>query len=229
MTILTPSLTCIAQRPGYIYDYAHILTEIEIEALEDLCTQIDMNTTNEIIIVILENLDNYQGNIESAKLEYYNEKPLDNIVGIGKEGKDNGVLILIAFKEREWAFETGYGAEGYLTDSESGRIGREVITPYFQEDEYYTGLFITIATIGEEMGYDLEAFDPVKNEPPDPSLFDILLEDPLTLVWWLLGSGGDYALIILVLLVIAIIARSLLTGGLGGGGRSGGGGSKGRW
>lgn len=184
-----------------------------------------MNTTNEIVVVIISNLDNYQGSIETAKLDYYNNIPLDNIIGVGKKEKDNGVLILIAFREREWGFETGYGAEGQLTDSESGRIGREILTPYFQEGEYYTGLFITVATVGEELGYDLQDFEPITKE--NPSLLDVILDDPLTIIWWLTGIDINYSLIIIVLLVLAIIARSRLLGG--GGGRSGGGGSKGKW
>ena len=223
--ILTPNYTCIAQRPGYVYDYAYILTEIEIEAIEDLCTQIDTSTTNEIVIIILENLDNYQGSIEAAKLEYYNEITLENIVGIGKKGKDNGVLLLIAHTEKEWAFEIGYGVEGQLTDSESGRIGREILTPYFQEGEYYTGLYITAATIGEELGYDLQDFE--TDTEQEPGLFEVLLEDPELIIYWILGSDWDTAIILALILVIAVIARICLHGG--GGGKSGGAGSKGRW
>ena len=219
--------------------------EDEVTAIESLCIDIDNNTTAEVVVVVLENLGEF-GSIEMAKLEYFNDIPLDGITGIGKAGKDNGVLILIAVEEREWAFEIGYGVEGDLTDSESGRIGREIITPYFRDGEYYYGLFIAVAAVGEELGYDIEGFESPDQDYDEPDLIDYLLEDPYVLIWWLLGSGGDIAIIIFVLIIIFFLVFGFggrgkgggggFSGGGGGrggwgggGGRSGGGGSKGRW
>ena len=234
-------------RPGYVYDYGYLLYDDEIAAIESLCIDIDNNTTAEVVVVTLENLDAYDGSIEMAKLEYFNDIPLDGITGIGKAGKDNGVLILIAVDEREWAFEIGYGVEGDLTDSESGRIGRDIITPYFQDGEYYYGLFIAVAAVGEELGYDVEGYSAPEYSPAGPDFVDHLLEDPYTVIWWMLGAGGDVAIILIVLMVIIVFVLEIgghrgrgggggFSGGGGGrggwgggGGRSGGGGSSGRW
>jgi uncharacterized protein len=233
--LLTPTIIVGAQsRPGYVYDYAYLLDESEIGAIEDLCAEIDNNITAEVVAVILPNLNDYSGSIEMAKLEYFNDIPLEGITGIGKKGKDNGVLILIAVEEHEWAFEIGYGVEGELTDSESGRIGREVITPYFQQGEYYYGLFIAVAYVGEELGYDVENFDTPKDQYVEPNIIEYLFSnDPSLILWWLLGMGGDFVILLIIIIILAILfgARG---GGLGGGrggggGRSGGGGSRGRW
>ena len=225
--LVSPTLVIKAQsRPGYVYDYGYLLYQDEVEAIESLCIDIDNNTTAEVVVVILENLEEFDS-IEMAKLEYFNDIPLDGITGIGKAGKDNGVLILIAVEEREWAFEIGYGVEGDLTDSESGRIGREIITPYFQDGEYYYGLFIAVATVGEELGYDIEGFESPEEDYPESDLIDYVLEDPYVLIWWLLGSGGDLAIIILVFILIAFFVFGF--GGGRGGGFSGGGGGRGGW
>ncbi len=49
--------------------------------------------------------------------------------GVGTEGEDNGVLLLIVLEDRRLRIEVGRGLEGDLTDIESGRIIREQITP----------------------------------------------------------------------------------------------------
>ena len=231
--LLTPLSVVKAQsRPGYVYDYAYLLGEDEISAIDSLCTDIDNNITAEVVLVILPNLDDFGGSIEEAKLDYFNDIPLDGITGIGKKGEDNGVLILIAVEEQEWAFEIGYGVEGDLTDSESGRIGREVIAPYFQKGEYYYGLFIAVAYVGEELGYDVENFDALSDQYNEPNIIDYILnDDPFTVIFWLLGMGGDAAVLVIIVIVLIIIFGGISgrIGWSGGGGRSGGGGSKGRW
>ena len=40
---------------------------------------------------------------------------------IGKKGKDNGVLLLIAPNERKMRIEVGYGLEAVLPDGRGGR------------------------------------------------------------------------------------------------------------
>ncbi|TFH13595.1 hypothetical protein E4H04_11680, partial [Candidatus Bathyarchaeota archaeon] len=52
--LLTPTIVVGAQsRPGYVYDYAYLLDESEIGAIEDLCAEIDNNITAEVVVVIL--------------------------------------------------------------------------------------------------------------------------------------------------------------------------------
>src|SRR5207248_6577093 len=49
--------------------------------------------------------------------------------GVGQKGKDNGVLLLIAYDDHKLRIEVGRGLEGTLTDLQSGRIIREELTP----------------------------------------------------------------------------------------------------
>lgn len=59
---------------------------------------------------------------------------------IGKKGKDNGAILLIAMKEKKLRIEVGYGWEGALPDVEAKRIIREVITPYFKKAQFAQGI-----------------------------------------------------------------------------------------
>ncbi|HHL41328.1 MAG TPA: hypothetical protein ENJ36_01560, partial [Candidatus Bathyarchaeota archaeon] len=80
--LFSPTLVIKAQsRPGYVYDYGYLLYQDEVEAIESLCIDIDNNTTAEVVVVILENLEGFDS-IEMAKLEYFNDIPLDGITGI---------------------------------------------------------------------------------------------------------------------------------------------------
>jgi uncharacterized protein len=45
--------------------------------------------------------------------------------GIGSKSENNGVLILLAVEDRSIRVEVGYGLEGTITDSMSGRFIRE--------------------------------------------------------------------------------------------------------
>src|SRR4029453_16331878 len=60
--------------------------------------------------------------------------------GIGQKGKDNGLLILLALKERRVWVEVGYGLEQWITDGFSGETSREVMAPEFRNGRYGAGL-----------------------------------------------------------------------------------------
>jgi uncharacterized protein len=59
---------------------------------------------------------------------------------LGERGRDRGVLVVVALQDRRLRIETGYGAEGALTDAQAGRIIRNVVTPAFREGRYGEGL-----------------------------------------------------------------------------------------
>ena len=55
--------------------------------------------------------------------------------GVGQKGKDNGVLLLIAYDDHKVRIEVGRGLEGTLTDLESGRIISEQLVPRLRDDD----------------------------------------------------------------------------------------------
>lgn len=59
---------------------------------------------------------------------------------LGRKGKDDGLLLLIAKNDRRVRIEVGYGLEGVIPDVIAKRIVSETITPHFQRGEYYTGI-----------------------------------------------------------------------------------------
>ena len=60
--------------------------------------------------------------------------------GIGDKQKNNGLLLLLALKERKFRIEVGYGLEGVLNDAKTGRIQDEHVIPHFKKGEWDAGM-----------------------------------------------------------------------------------------
>jgi uncharacterized protein len=60
--------------------------------------------------------------------------------GIGQKGKDNGLLVLLAVKERRVWNEVGYDLEGVITDGFAASVSREYMVPHFRNGDYGSGL-----------------------------------------------------------------------------------------
>ena len=66
--------------------------------------------------------------------------------GIGSR-EDNGVLIVLALRERSVRIEVGYGLEGWITDGYAGETSRQVMVPEFRAGRYAQGLVAGTARI----------------------------------------------------------------------------------
>ncbi len=117
---------------NWVNDYADKLTPEQETSLNTLIGDFEKETSVEFTIVIVESLDGYDAST------FTNE--LFTLWGLGKEGKDNGLMILIAPNERKWWTEVGYGLEEYLTDGYTKRVSEQYFPPNFRNDDYYTGL-----------------------------------------------------------------------------------------
>lgn len=230
LTIL-PLLVLPAQ--GYLIPLEWI-DEIEYYAL-----QVDQETTAEIVVVVLQSLAGHEisdgdGNeitdIIQLGVYIFNELPLETYdggtaIGIGKEGKDNGVLILIAIDEQQWRIEVGYGLESDITDLESNKIAQEYLVPQLSAGNYGEGLYYTVVALANEISADNQTDIGVRGVyyyEQDNSTEEMPFWET---DWFLLA--------IMVLFILCGVSVGIPVfrrgGGRGRGGRSGGGGSSGRW
>jgi uncharacterized protein len=215
MMLLVPAASASQDMPEiylYVNDFAGVLTYDEVSKLDEICYELDQVTSDEVAIVIV-NSTQPEG-IDMFAVELF------EAAGIGKEDKDNGVLILVSTDESLWRIEVGYGLEGILNDAKVGSIGRDNLEPYLAVGDYYPGIFYTLA----ELVYELTSDPDRINEDG----YDI---EFLRIDYWQL------ALAITVVIVVGVITKgrvflwigSVITRGRFGGGRSGGGGAKGRF
>lgn len=59
---------------------------------------------------------------------------------LGRQGTDDGVLLLVAKDDRAVRIEVAYGLEGVLPDALAGRIVEQVIVPRFRNGQFYDGI-----------------------------------------------------------------------------------------
>lgn len=69
--------------------------------------------------------------------------------GIGKQGKDNGLLILLVTGDRIIRFEVGYGLEGVMTDAISKRIQTTRMMPYLREGDWNGAMLAAVEGVKE--------------------------------------------------------------------------------
>lgn len=120
------------QLTGRIVDQADLLSEQQESRLTSLLARHEEKTSNQIVIVTLESLQGYD------IAEYGHQ--LGRYWGIGQKDKSNGVLLLVAPKQRKVRIEVGYGLEGALTDVLSQHIIQTDIIPYFQDGNFADGI-----------------------------------------------------------------------------------------
>ena len=131
---------------GWVNDFANVIDKGNADKLSSLIEEVEQKTTTEIAVVTINSIAPY-GEKEYARVLFDSWKP-------GKKGKDNGVLVFLAVKEKRWRIETGYGVEGILPDGLCGEIGRNYMTPYFKEGNYGEGLYQGIRAIASIIAKD---------------------------------------------------------------------------
>ena len=59
---------------------------------------------------------------------------------LGRKKVDDGAVLVVAKNDRALRIEVGYGLEGALNDATTKRIISEIITPRFQQGDFYGGI-----------------------------------------------------------------------------------------
>ncbi|MCS7224820.1 MAG: TPM domain-containing protein, partial [Armatimonadetes bacterium] len=123
---------------------------------------------------------------------------LFNLWGVGKKGKDNGVLILAVMERRRIEVEVGYGLEEVLTDARIGRLLDQELIPFFRQGEFGKGLLAGVQGIATLIGAGEAArqpLPPIPTEPlPEPKTFLPLATFLFGLLMGLLAVTGLGAL-----------------------------------
>ena len=115
-----------------VHDLADILPLALEQQLETLAHDVEQQTTAQLAVVTVTTLD-------GSSVELYANK-LFNSWGIGQRNTNNGVLLLIAPRQRKMRIEVGYGLEPLLTDALCGEIRDEWILPAFKKQDYPQGI-----------------------------------------------------------------------------------------
>ncbi|HND85746.1 MAG TPA: TPM domain-containing protein, partial [Pseudobdellovibrionaceae bacterium] len=148
--------------------------------------------------------------IENAAIRAFDQWKL------GDKGKDNGLLILLAPKNRKVRIEVGRGLEGVIPDAIAKRIIREQMTPHLRNRDYTSAILVAVGSLIKLADQEFAS----QNSQNDSMR---AAQDQARGTY--MGLGLQHLLIIFVVFIFFFLRFFFMGGGLGGGGwHSGGGG-----
>ncbi len=133
---LVPSLSAkaldVPPLSGHVVDLAQVLPPETVKFLSSEIQAHEAKTSNQVAVLIVPSL-------EGEPLFDFSHRVATSWK-LGRHGTDNGVLLLIAIKDRKIRLEVGYGLEGVLTDARSAQIIRNEIVPRFRAGDVPMGV-----------------------------------------------------------------------------------------
>ena len=174
---------------NYVEDYAQVINPSEERSLNGILQELEQKTGVQYIILTVRTTEGVP--IEQFALQHAEKWKL------GQKGKDNGMLFVLAAKDRKYRFEVGYGLEGFVTDQYCGRVGRNVLVPYLKREDYGQGIYEAnlrvVGQIAAKAGVALTGMPKLKRGPARRRTrglpcFGIL--PILFIMFFLFGRGG---------------------------------------
>ncbi len=160
----------------FVNDFAGLLDPSNKAEIQKKGEALYSSTTAQAVVVTVESL-------EGQSIEEYSIY-LAREWGIGDAEKDNGVLLLLALKEREVRIEVGSGLEGAITDLVAWQIIRNYGMEHLKKDAFSTALAEMYGAIvnevyleyGKEPNEDYVPLEELQTqEEKDPFLVRIIL------------------------------------------------------
>ncbi|MCW5520320.1 TPM domain-containing protein [Aureitalea sp. L0-47] len=118
---------------GYVTDLEDLFSEAEEIELELFIEEYEFQSANEIAIITIKEIQPYNNMMIYAT-------DIANHWGVGKNDKDNGLLIAISDSLGRTAIATGEGTEEAISDEYCEIIIDSIMIPKFKEKEYYEGV-----------------------------------------------------------------------------------------
>lgn len=127
----------------FVNDFADVIEQAAEEEIYSKAAALQEKTTAQVVVVTVNTLDG--------------EEPADYALGLGRqwgvgqEDEDNGIVILLSKTERQIYIAVGYGLEGALPDSKTGRIIDAYGLDYLKKDDFSAGLLEIFGAIVNEV------------------------------------------------------------------------------
>ena len=224
LSLLIPIIAYSQKLPkpvGYVNDFASVMDESSKQKIERLAEIIKKTTGAEIAVVTVKSIEPY-ADIEEFSIN------LATKWGIGEKGKDNGILIVLAMKERRVRIEVGYGLEGIIPDGLAGEIMDKSMLPYFRNGNYSIGLLKGVEAvagiIAKEYKVDLSKYNLNVGESKKYTQKGGFPIGLLSFIILLFLFGGGRFFLWPLLFLGGFSSRGFFGGGFGSGGDSGFGG-----
>ncbi len=149
---------------GAVNDFANVIDQDVESQLEVLIEKLMAATGDTMVVVTVVTYQPY------PDLASYAVKMFENRGrGIGQKGKDNGLLMVLAVKDRAVRVEVGYDLEGIITDGFAGETSRETMVPYFRNGDYGGGLLAGATRLAQRIAQARNVTLDNIPQPPSPT------------------------------------------------------------
>lgn len=129
----SPQSPAILPAPhGHVTDMAGLLAPDERAAIERLLAEFRARTHHELAVLVVETTE--PETIEEFSIRHA------RAWGLGREGVDDGLLVVVAEDDRTARIEVGIGLEGRVSDELADRIMRDDFVPAFRQGRWAQGL-----------------------------------------------------------------------------------------
>jgi uncharacterized protein len=137
------ALDLTALKPqGYVSDFAGVVDAGTKAQIERYCARVEQATGAQIALVTIQTLEGEP--VEDVANSLFRQW------GIGKKGKDEGILLLLVIGDHKSRLEVGYGLEPYIPDGFAGSVLREM-RPALRESHYGAALAAAAQVIGSKI------------------------------------------------------------------------------
>ena len=189
-TVTTIPNMRLADRNNHVSNPDGIIRPDDVARINHLLRTLEDSLGIEVAVVAVESIGDNDARMFATDLFQH--------WGIGKKGKDNGLLIQLVTepRQRSVVFETGYGIEGVLPDAICKRLQQRYMLPDFKAGEYSAGMLKGVAAVKDYLmasDYERAAMAGQNLKEDDGSFVALFLA---------LFFGGGIAFIVIILLIV---------------------------
>lgn len=172
VAVLLVGTVASAQEPpeltAPVNDFASVVDASSAQAMDGLIRSLQRASGDVVVVATVETIAPYADVREYAVQMFENRGK-----GIGQRGRDNGLLVLLAVRERQVWVEVGYDLEQFITDGFAGETSRQFMVPEFRRGDYGAGLLAGVSRIvnriAERRNVTLQGV-PREAAPPQPEI-----------------------------------------------------------
>lgn len=144
-----------------VNDFAGVIGRPDAEAMDRMIRALQSASGDVVVVAAVPTFAPY-GDIREYAVRLFQNAGR----GIGAQGKDNGLLVLLAVQDRRVWVEVGYGLEPIVTDGFAGETSRQYMLPAFRRGDYGAGLRAgverLVGRIADARGVSIDGVEPVR-------------------------------------------------------------------
>ena len=129
----SPSAQALPVLSAPVNDFAHVIDAASASAMDRHIRALEAATHDAVVVVTVDTFAPY-GTLEEYAVRLFEQAK------VGQKDRDNGLIILLAVKDRKVKIEVGYDLTAFITNGFAGDTIRQEMLPAFRDQQYGRGL-----------------------------------------------------------------------------------------